>query len=94
MGDAVSLRSGTVEVLVDDASGAVARQDLSITLALDFGAIAKAAGQADSGSLGSVLVTSAGTEVITSTGGDVTVTKPTATTPVSTVVALGEFLTS
>ena len=94
VGDAVSLRSGTVEVLVDDASGAVARQDLSITLALDFDAIAKAAGEAQGGSLGSVLLTSAGSEVITRAGGDVTVTKPTATKTVSTVVALGEFLTS
>lgn len=94
VGDAVSLRSGTVEVLVDDASGAVARQDLSITLALDFGALAKAAGETDGESLGSVLVTSAGTEVITSTGGDVTVARPTATKTVSSVVALGEFLTS
>lgn len=94
VGDAVSLRSGTVEVLVDDTSGAVARQDLSITLALDFDAIAKAAGEAEGGSLGSVLVTSAGSEVITRAGGDVTVAKPTATKTVSTVVALGEFLTS
>ena len=60
----------------------------------DFDAIAKAAGEAQGGSLGSVLLTSAGSEVITRAGGDVTVTKPTATKTVSTVVALGEFLTS
>lgn len=92
LGDAVSLESGTVQVLVDDATGMVARQDVTMVIGLDFGALAAAAGEKDAASLGSVSITSSGTEAITDVGGDVVVRQPTATTTVSSLVQLGEFL--
>lgn len=92
LGDAVSLESGTVEVLVDDATGMVARQDVTMIIALDFGALAAASGETGAASLGSVSITSSGTEVISDAGADVVVKQPTPTTTVSSLVQLGEFL--
>lgn len=94
VGDAVTLRSGTVELQVSDATGTVARQDITMEIAFDFGALARAAGQNDAAGLGSMVITSAATERITDVGGDVVVERPTASTTVSSLVDLGEFLTS
>ena len=94
VGDAVTLRSGTVELQVADATGTVARQDITMEIAFDFGALARAAGQDDAAGLGTMVITSAATERITDVGGDVVVDKPTASTTVSSLVALGEFLAS
>lgn len=90
--DSVSLESGTVEVRVDDATGMVARQDVTMTIRLDLGALAAAAGERDAASLGSVSITSTGTEAITDVGADVVVRQPAPTAVVSSVLQLGEFL--
>ncbi len=92
--DAVQLRSGTVALGVDDTTGTIARQDITLEIAFDFGALARSAGQDDAGGLGTIVMTSAATERITDVGGAVTVEKPTATETVSTITELGEFLTS
>ena len=94
VGDAVTLRSGTVELQVADATDTVARQDITMEIAFDFGALARAAGQDDAAGLGTMVITSAATERITDVGGDVVVEKPTASTTVTSLVDLGEFLTS
>lgn len=94
VGDAVTLRSGTVELQVADATDTVARQDITMEIAFDFGALARAAGQEEAGDLGTMVITSAATEAITDVGGDVVVDKPTASTTVSTLAGLGEFLAS
>lgn len=95
VGDAVTLRSGTVELQVADATETVAHQDITMEIAFDFGALARAAGQdAAAAALGTMVITSAATERITDVGGDVVVKKPTASTTVSSLVGLGEFLTS
>lgn len=94
VGDAVTLRSGTVELQVADSTGTVARQDITMEIAFDFGALARAAGQEDAADLGTMVITSAATERITDLGGDVVVKKPTASTTVSSLVDLGEFLAS
>ncbi len=96
VGDAVQLRSGTVELQVADATGTVARQDITLEIAFDFDALARAAGEGTDGEggLGTIVLTSTGSEAITDVGGDIVVRKPTATTTVSSVLGLGEFLTS
>lgn len=90
--DVVSITGGTATIAVDDANGAVSRLAVTLTISLDFGAIAAAAGQ-DAGDIGSVGITSTATETVTSYGGNVTVQQPDASTTISTVAALGEFLT-
>lgn len=94
IGDAVSLQSGTVAMLVDDATGTLARQEMSLRISLDVGALARGAGQDAAADLGSVDITSTGSETITDAGGSVTVTRPDATATVSTVAGLAQFLTS
>lgn len=90
--DAVALDAGTATILVDDATGTVARNEVVLEVSFDFGALARAAGADATGDLGSVRMSSTSTETVGDVGGAVVVTRPKATTTVSTISGLGEFL--
>jgi hypothetical protein len=90
--DAVALDGGTATILVDDATGTVARNEVALEVSFDFGALAQAAGADAGGDLGSVRMSGTSTETVGDVGGDVVVTRPEATTTVSTISGLGEFL--
>ena len=90
--DAVALDGGTATILVDDATGTVARHEVALEVSFDFGALARAAGADAGGDLGSVRMSSRSTETVGDVGGDLVVTRPEATTTVSTISGLGEFL--
>jgi len=92
LSDAVALDGGTATIVVDDASGTVARHEVALEVSFDFGALARAAGADTTGDLGSVRMSSTSIETVGDVGGDVVVTPPEATTTVSTISGLGEFL--
>ena len=77
LGEAVKIDKGSAVLMVDDA----------------VGAIAAASGEDAGDAAGMALrIASTSTETITDFGGDITIEKPDATTTISTVVGLGEFL--
>lgn len=92
LGDSISVDAGTVQVVVDDASGMVSKQVLDYAFGFDIGKML--AGEGASAVSGVMKVKSSSTETVTDVGGDITITKPTATKKVSDVVSLGLFLAS
>ena len=90
--DAAALGGGTATILVDAASGMVARNKVVLEVPFDFGALARAAGADATGELGSVRVSRTSTETVGDVGGEVVVTQLPATTTVSSISGLGEFL--
>lgn len=88
--DLVTIEGGTALIAVDDARGAVSQLEVTMDVALDLGGIAAAAGR-DDAEIGPVGIESRSTETVTSYG-DVTVEKPRASTTISTITGLGEFL--
>lgn len=89
--DLVTIDGGTALIAVDDARGAVSQLEVTMDVSLDLGGIAAAAGQ-DATGIGPVGIESRSTETVTGYGG-VTVAKPTADTTISSITALGDYLT-
>lgn len=89
--DLVTIDGGTALIAVDDAQGAVSQLEVTMDISLDLGGIAEAAGQ-DATGIGPVGIASRSTETVTGYGG-VTVAKPTADTTISSITALGDYLT-
>ena len=92
LGDALNVQGGSAKVVVDDATGNIASQDIAYRFAYDLGALASAAGATDAAPSGSIDVTTTSREVVTKTGSGITVEKPTATKKVSDIMQLGLFL--
>lgn len=89
--DLVTIDGGTALIAVDDARGAVSRLEVTMEVSLDLGGIAEAAGQ-DATGIGPVGIESRSAESVTGYGG-VTVARPAADTTISTITALGDYLT-
>lgn len=95
LGKAVKIEKGSAVLMVDDANGAISEMQISMQIAFDLGAIAAASGEDAGDATGMALrIMSTSTETITDFGGDITIEKPDATTTVSTIVGLGEFLSA
>ncbi len=93
LGEAVKIDKGSAVLMVDDAVGAISEMQISMQISFDLGAIAAASGEDAGDAAGMALrIASTSTETITDFGGDITIEKPDATTTISTVVGLGEFL--
>lgn len=89
--DLVTIGGGNAVIAVDDARGAVSQLGVTMDVSLDLGGLASAAGQ-DTTGIGPVGIESRSTETVTGYG-NVTVAKPTADATISSITALGDYLT-
>lgn len=92
LGSAMKIQDGNVAVVVSNSGGTVIQQVMNYGIAFDLAALASASGSSDAASSGTIIDTITATEDISNIGDPVTITEPTATTKVSSIIDLGLFL--